>query len=152
MRPFPPSPSTAPGSHTLGTGRKLAAVIELLPGQADACSVNNEQSMKLAFIGGTRFIGHWAVVHVLERAHHVLILHRGQHVNETGAREVLIDRRDSDELRSVLRQFAPDVVIDTCAMTRSDAEGLDGMRQFFDYPQSTDLATINAALCPSSMP
>lgn len=81
--------------------------------------------MKLAFIGGTRFIGHTAVELALSRGHRVSVLHRGQHPLEVaGAEEVLVDRRDPSALSAALARLRPDALVDTRAMTRADGETL----------------------------
>lgn len=79
--------------------------------------------MHLAFLGGTRFIGHAAATLAVERGHRVSVLHRGAHPSElAGVRDLIVDRRDPSELCQKLARLAPDVVIDMRAMTRSDAE------------------------------
>ena len=79
--------------------------------------------MRLLFLGGTRFIGRAAVAEAVGRAHEVTLLHRGVHsAGVAGARELLVDRADPGALASAIAKARPDVVIDTRAMTRSDAE------------------------------
>lgn len=89
--------------------------------------------MKIAFIGGTRFIGLKAVQTAAERHHDVVVLHRGKHAANLpeGVREILVDRSDRVELTRQLRSIRPDSVVDTFAMTKRDAEdtiaGLAGL-------------------------
>ncbi len=79
--------------------------------------------MKIAFIGGTLFIGHAAATAAIERGHRVSVLHRGRHPCEiAGARSIHTDRADPHDLIRALREAAPDVVVDTRALTRPDAE------------------------------
>jgi nucleoside-diphosphate-sugar epimerase len=79
--------------------------------------------MRLVFVGGTRFIGHAAASEAVWRGHEVTLLHRGAHPSEvTGAREVRVDRRDPSALARAIAEARPDAVIDTLAMTKSDAE------------------------------
>ncbi|MBK8999749.1 MAG: NAD-dependent epimerase/dehydratase family protein [Myxococcales bacterium] len=79
--------------------------------------------MHLAFIGGTRFIGQAAARRALEVGHAVSVLHRGEHASDVaGARDVLVDRRDPSALCRELSRVAPDVIVDTRAMTRADAQ------------------------------
>lgn len=79
--------------------------------------------MKIAFLGGTRFIGHAAAALAAERGHDVLVLHRGKHPCElAAARPIAVDRQDPSELCESLARLAPDVLVDTRAMTRLDAE------------------------------
>lgn len=79
--------------------------------------------MQIAFLGGTRFIGHHAAALAVERGHRVWVLHRGQHPCEVpGASDVLVDRHDPSALCDELRKLAPDALVDTRPMTRSQAE------------------------------
>jgi nucleoside-diphosphate-sugar epimerase len=79
--------------------------------------------MHVAFIGGTRFIGHTAASAAAWRGHKVSVLHRGRHPNELdGVEEVIVDRNDPSALCEALKRLSPDVVVDTRAMTRSEAE------------------------------
>jgi nucleoside-diphosphate-sugar epimerase len=79
--------------------------------------------MRIAFIGGTRFIGHAAAERAIARGHDVAVLHRGDHACEiAGARDFRVDRNDADALRLALRDSRAEVVIDTRAMTAADAE------------------------------
>jgi nucleoside-diphosphate-sugar epimerase len=79
--------------------------------------------MQIVFIGGTRFIGHTAAAEALFRGHRVSVLHRGNHPLELpDVDDVIVDRGDPSVLCQKLRELSADVVIDTRAMTRSDAE------------------------------
>lgn len=79
--------------------------------------------MHLAFIGGTRFIGRAAARRALELGHSVSLLHRGTHPSDVaGARDVKVDRADPSALCRELARLAPDVVVDTRAMTRADGQ------------------------------
>ena len=87
--------------------------------------------MRLAFIGGTGFIGHAAASAAVGRGHEVFVIHRGVHPAEVeGVTDVIADREDPSALAAALRSCAPDAVVDTRAMTRADAEttlaALDG--------------------------
>lgn len=89
--------------------------------------------MRIAIIGGTRFIGHAAAQALVARGHDALVLHRGRHPCEvSGVTEVLVDRGDVEALRRCLVTARPDAILDTRAMTAGDAaatlaalEGLD---------------------------
>ncbi len=88
--------------------------------------------MRIAIIGGTLFIGHATASAAVARGHDVLVLHRGVHPAQVpGVRSVAVDRADPVALASALGEAAADVVIDTRAMTRSDAQtmvtALDGV-------------------------
>lgn len=79
--------------------------------------------MRLLFLGGTRFIGHFAAHDAVARGHEVTLLHRGAHASEvSGAREVLVDRADPSALARAVAEARPEVVVDTLAMSKSDAE------------------------------
>jgi nucleoside-diphosphate-sugar epimerase len=87
------------------------------------------------FLGGTRFIGHTAASEAVFRGHDVTLVHRGQHRMEVmGARELLVDRGDPGALARAVTLARPDVVVDTRAMSKSDAEasalalGIAGVR------------------------
>ncbi|MGO8995555.1 MAG: NAD-dependent epimerase/dehydratase family protein [Polyangiaceae bacterium] len=79
--------------------------------------------MRFALVGGTRFIGHAATTEALRRGHSAVLLHRGVHPSAVaGAREVVVDRGDPSALARAIADAKPDVIIDTRAMTQSDAE------------------------------
>jgi nucleoside-diphosphate-sugar epimerase len=81
------------------------------------------RGMKIAFIGGTIFIGHAAAEAATLRGHAVSVLHRGKHRSEVaGARSIRTDRADPHDLIRALGEVEPDVVVDTRALTRPDAE------------------------------
>jgi len=74
--------------------------------------------MRIALIGGTRFIGHHTASLAVERGHQVWALHRGQHPCQVaGARDVLVDRDDPSALCEALRQISPDALADSSALT-----------------------------------
>jgi nucleoside-diphosphate-sugar epimerase len=77
----------------------------------------------IAFIGGTRFIGHAAAAEAVSRGHQVTVLHRGVHQNEIdAAHDVLVNRNDPSALCEALARVSPDVVVDCRAMTKNDGE------------------------------
>lgn len=79
--------------------------------------------MRIAIIGGTRFIGHAVSALAVARGHDVAVLHRGIHPSEVaGARPITVDRADPSALAETLARLAPEAVVDTRAMTRVDAE------------------------------
>jgi 2'-hydroxyisoflavone reductase len=79
--------------------------------------------MRIAFIGGTRFIGHVAAERALSQGHEVTVLHRGTNACEVkGASDVIVDRADADALRSALARIEPDAVVDTRAMNAAQAK------------------------------
>lgn len=79
--------------------------------------------MKIALLGGTRFIGHAAAAHAAARGHDVFVLHRGKHPSELPAvQPIAVDRADPSALCETLARLGADVLVDTRAMTRLDAE------------------------------
>ncbi|MBK8255250.1 MAG: NAD-dependent epimerase/dehydratase family protein [Polyangiaceae bacterium] len=79
--------------------------------------------MKLAIIGGTRFIGHATAAHAAERGHDVYVLHRGKHPSELATvQPIAVDRYDPSALCETLAHLAPNAVIDTRAMCSVEAE------------------------------
>ena len=78
--------------------------------------------MKIALLGGTRFIGAAAAARAISRGHQVTVLHRGVHPNKHArATSVLVDRTDKDALRVALETLRPHAIIDTRSMTATDA-------------------------------
>lgn len=79
--------------------------------------------MRLAVIGGTRFIGPELVRRAIARGHSVVVLHRGVHANPNeDAEAVVVERDDRAALRSALAAARPDAVIDTRSMTETHAD------------------------------
>jgi nucleoside-diphosphate-sugar epimerase len=68
--------------------------------------------MRILAIGGTGFIGRFAVPALLEHGHHVTIFHRGSVPAPAGAHSIAGDRRELRHHTTVLRDARPDVVID----------------------------------------
>jgi nucleoside-diphosphate-sugar epimerase len=77
--------------------------------------------MKIAFLGGTRFIGLRAVVTAHNRGHSVAVLHRGLHNADLpkGVNEIIVDRDDRLALSMALKELKADVLVDTFAMTNN---------------------------------
>jgi nucleoside-diphosphate-sugar epimerase len=81
--------------------------------------------MRVAAIGGTRFIGRALVEDLVAAGHEVLVVHRGgsEPPELTTVEHAHVDRRDVARLREALNGFRPEALVDTYAMTRADAEG-----------------------------
>jgi nucleoside-diphosphate-sugar epimerase len=79
--------------------------------------------MRTIVLGGTRFIGRAVVDELLAAGHEVLIVHRGEHEPNglPDVRHLHIDRRELASRSAELSGFAPDALIDLCAMTGGDA-------------------------------
>jgi nucleoside-diphosphate-sugar epimerase len=80
----------------------------------------------IAVLGGTRFIGAATLEELLEHGHEVLVVHRGETERDDlpTVEHAHLDRHDVDVLRTTLRDFGAQVVVDTCAYTRADADDL----------------------------
>ena len=77
--------------------------------------------MKVAVLGGTRFIGLRVSLQAYRLGHFVSVLHRGVHQADLprGIEEVIVDRDDQDALSHALKNIKADVLIDTFAMSRA---------------------------------
>lgn len=70
--------------------------------------------MRVAIIGGTRFLGRAIVKGLLRRKHEVISVHRGQTSFEAdGMKEVFLDKNDRREMSSFFRETDLDAVMDT---------------------------------------
>jgi nucleoside-diphosphate-sugar epimerase len=85
--------------------------------------------MRILTIGGTRFIGERIVAELLRRGDEVTLVHRGSTEPPTspgsgGAEHIHADRADFRDVAERVRAMRPDAVIDTCAMSRADADAV----------------------------
>jgi nucleoside-diphosphate-sugar epimerase len=80
--------------------------------------------VRVLVLGGTRFIGRAASETLLAAGHDLLIIHRGETEPETlaQAQHVHIAREEMAAAGAEIADFAPDVTLDTLALTRTDAE------------------------------
>jgi nucleoside-diphosphate-sugar epimerase len=79
--------------------------------------------VRITLIGGTRFIGAACAERLVARGHEVTVVHRGRHRCELdGVVDLIADRNHPQQLIAALRKAQPEVVIDTRAMTKSQAE------------------------------
>lgn len=80
--------------------------------------------MRVAVLGGTRFIGRAIVEELAAAGHALLLVHRGQlePPDLPPAEHLHSDRASLKEHRAELDAFRPDAAIDCRALTRSDAE------------------------------
>lgn len=80
--------------------------------------------MRIAVLGGTRFIGRAAVEELAAAGHELLLVHRGTQEPDglPAARHLHADRAALASHRDELRDFAPDAALDCRALTRVDAE------------------------------
>jgi nucleoside-diphosphate-sugar epimerase len=81
--------------------------------------------MKLLVLGGTRFIGERIVREAQRRGDEVVLVHRGttESDGETHA-HIHASRANFADVAQHVRTLRPDAVLDTCAMTRVDADAV----------------------------
>lgn len=80
--------------------------------------------MRIAILGGTRFIGRAAVEELAAAGHELLIIHRGTLEPEglPQAQHLHADRAELPKHRAELAAFRPEAALDCRALTRADAE------------------------------
>jgi nucleoside-diphosphate-sugar epimerase len=88
--------------------------------------------MKIAFLGGTRFIGLAAVRHAVRRGHSVVVLHRDIHNAKLPpeVEQVVVDREDAYALTAAVKAADVTTLVDTFAMdeaqTKRTIDAIDG--------------------------
>ena len=82
--------------------------------------------MRIAVIGGTRFIGRAAVEELAAAGHELLLVHRGATEPDglPDAQHLHAERAELPDHREALAAFAPDAALDCRALTRADAENV----------------------------
>ena len=82
--------------------------------------------MRIAVIGGTRFIGRAAVEELAAAGHGLLLVHRGATEPDglPDAQHLHAERAELPDHRAALAAFAPDAALDCRALTRADAENV----------------------------
>jgi nucleoside-diphosphate-sugar epimerase len=80
--------------------------------------------LRIAVIGGTRFIGRAAVEDLASAGHSLLLIHRGETEPEglPDAEHLHADRADLPRHADAVAGFRPDAALDCRALTRKDAE------------------------------
>ena len=80
--------------------------------------------VRVVILGGTRFIGR-AVVERLAPDHEVLVVHRGltEPLGMPDVRHVHVDRAELGSVRTELREFRPDALVDVSGMSAPSARG-----------------------------
>src|SRR5688572_13946254 len=84
--------------------------------------------LRIAVLGGTRFIGRRIVDELLEAGHDVLVVHRGQSHPEglPDVPHLHADRLDLSTVRAELDAFDPEAVLDCAAFGAADADAVLG--------------------------
>jgi nucleoside-diphosphate-sugar epimerase len=82
--------------------------------------------MKVLVVGGTSFIGPYAVRRLAEAGHEVAVFHRGRTGGELpeGVVRITGDRRRLGDHADTLTRLAPEVVLDMIPMNERDARGV----------------------------
>jgi nucleoside-diphosphate-sugar epimerase len=80
--------------------------------------------VKIAVLGGTRFVGRALVEELVAAGHELLVIHRGESEppDLPPVEHVHVERREVAAVRAALGAFGPDALVDTYALTRADAE------------------------------
>ena len=80
--------------------------------------------MRIAVLGGTRFIGLAAVEELAGAGHQLLLIHRGESEPEglPAAEHLHTDRADLERHTDAISSFRPDAALDCRALTRVEAE------------------------------
>jgi nucleoside-diphosphate-sugar epimerase len=81
-------------------------------------------TLRVAVLGGTRFVGRALVEELAEAGHELLVVHRGRHepADLPPAEHLHVERDELPGRVADLHAFRPDAVVDTAAMTRELAE------------------------------
>ena len=82
--------------------------------------------MRVAVIGGTRFIGRRIVEDLVQRGDEVVIVHRGETepTDLVECRHLHASRAEFSSIAGEVRAFDPDAVIDSLAMSRADVDAV----------------------------
>jgi nucleoside-diphosphate-sugar epimerase len=99
--------------------------------------------MRVLVLGGTRFIGRAAVEMLVARGHHVMVVHRGElePSDFVTVNHLHVDRAALGSVRAELAAFAPDAVLDSVALTKTDAE--TAVAALPDSPRVVVLSSID---------
>ncbi|HWD80668.1 MAG TPA: NAD-dependent epimerase/dehydratase family protein [Kribbella sp.] len=84
--------------------------------------------MRIAILGGTRFIGRAVVERLTSEGHRLLVVHRGENEPEdlAEAEHAHVDRNDPTALSAVLETFRPEALVDISGMNAAAADAALG--------------------------
>ena len=97
--------------------------------------------MRIAVLGGTRFIGRAAVEELAAAGHELLLVHRGATEPEglPQAEHLHAERAELPDHKDVLAAFGPEAALDCRALTREDAENVVAA-----LPSTTRLVVVSS--------
>ena len=116
--------------------------------------------MRIAILGGTRFIGRHIADRLVADGHDLLLVHRGEH--EPGelpaAEHAHVDRHDAAALSAAVKPFGAEAVVDVSAMNAvaADAALAASYRLFADQiiaaaGRGAELVTVPDDLLPDDL-
>jgi len=84
--------------------------------------------MRIAILGGTRFIGREILKRLAVEGHSVLVVHRGDHepADLVPVEHAHVDRHDASALAAALKPFDPEALVDVSGMNASAADAALG--------------------------
>ncbi|MFI5690517.1 NAD-dependent epimerase/dehydratase family protein [Kribbella sp. NPDC051586] len=84
--------------------------------------------MRIAILGGTRFIGRAVVERLSAEGHTLLVVHRGDHEPDglAAVEHAHVDRHDSTALAAALKPFDPEALVDISGMNAAAADAALG--------------------------
>jgi nucleoside-diphosphate-sugar epimerase len=82
--------------------------------------------MRIVVLGGTHFIGRRITESLVGRGDQVMVVHRGEAepADWVTCRHLHTDRKNFASIASEVQRFRPGAVVDTCALSRADAEAV----------------------------
>lgn len=100
--------------------------MRILTNRFDEYFTEKQRAVRILVIGGTGFIGPAVVRRLKNQGQRVAVFHRGESNAELGAQveQIIGDRRELQNHRGAIHQFAPDVVIDLILSSGKQAEDL----------------------------
>ena len=84
--------------------------------------------MRIAILGGTRFIGRAVVERLAAEGHSLLVVHRGDHepAGLVDVEHAHVDRHDGTALAAALKPFDPEALVDVSGMNAAAADAALG--------------------------